>query len=169
MCEDNRKRICFRCKNELEPSPVEGYSFYCPNCDEDFCKFETLVENPYEAKNPAQEEEIDRRLIFGNSHGNLNNYFQNMYLDNLFIGRQFYRERSIFEPPDIKFVIQVPADAVKSEDHEKYGLHHNGESIDMYACLEREFPYMPEAFEFAELMLKEFPGCYGKAGDWDLI
>ena len=31
---------CFRCGTRLMKSPVEGYTYYCHNCDEDFCSFE---------------------------------------------------------------------------------------------------------------------------------
>lgn len=31
---------CFRCGTRLLKSPVEGYTYFCPNCYEDFYKFE---------------------------------------------------------------------------------------------------------------------------------
>ena len=31
---------CFRCGTRLMKSPVEGYTYYCHNCDEDFYKIE---------------------------------------------------------------------------------------------------------------------------------
>ena len=31
---------CFRCGSRLLKSPVEGYTYFCPNCYEDFCSFE---------------------------------------------------------------------------------------------------------------------------------
>lgn len=39
----NRSRVCARCHSEVEVSPVEGYSWYCPRHDEDLYNFETEV------------------------------------------------------------------------------------------------------------------------------
>lgn len=38
----NNKAIkyCFRCGTILKKSPVEGYTYFCPNCYEDFYEFE---------------------------------------------------------------------------------------------------------------------------------
>ncbi len=33
-------KTCFRCGTRLMKSPVEGYTYYCHNCDEDFYSFE---------------------------------------------------------------------------------------------------------------------------------
>lgn len=31
---------CFRCNTKLTKSKLPDYFYYCPNCDEDFYKFE---------------------------------------------------------------------------------------------------------------------------------
>lgn len=34
---------CFRCGHRLMKSEVEGYTYYCPECDEDFYEFEQNI------------------------------------------------------------------------------------------------------------------------------
>lgn len=38
--------LCPRCGTKLEKSVISAYEFYCPECDEDFYKFEAIVETP---------------------------------------------------------------------------------------------------------------------------
>jgi len=33
-------RICRRCHAQVQSSQVEGYRYYCPECDEDLFEFE---------------------------------------------------------------------------------------------------------------------------------
>lgn len=167
--ENHKMRICSRCLTPVEKSPITGYPFYCKKHDEDIYGIETIMEysNPYKAKDEFQEKEMEEHLEFGESHGTPNQFFQNMYWDGLFVGREYSRNHGL--DTETKFVISVPADVVKAEEHEKYGLKHNGEELEMYACLERVFYRLEEAIEFVKLILRDFPGCYGKAEDWDKI
>lgn len=163
------KRVCSRCLTPVEKSEVDEYPFYCKNHDEDLYGIETIPEefNPYKAKDGDQEKEMEDHLEFGESHGTPNQFFQNMYWDGLFVGREYSRSRCL--DTETKFVINVPADVIKVEDHEKYGLKHNGEEFEMYACLERVFYNLGEAVEFVKLILRDFPGCYGTSEDWEKI
>lgn len=52
------KRYCKRCGAAVEKSPVEGYSWYCPEHDEDLYNFETITEDE---KNGADEEDAEIR------------------------------------------------------------------------------------------------------------
>lgn len=36
--------LCPHCGTKLEKSVISAYEFYCPECDEDFYKFEAIVE-----------------------------------------------------------------------------------------------------------------------------
>lgn len=38
-------RTCFRCGTRLMKSPIEGYTYFCPECYEDFYEFEQGKEN----------------------------------------------------------------------------------------------------------------------------
>jgi len=35
---------CFRCNTKLEKSEIGDYTYYCPECDEDFYSFEIKKE-----------------------------------------------------------------------------------------------------------------------------
>ena len=38
--KNKKNKYCFRCGTKLTKSPVQGYTYYCPCCDEDFYEFE---------------------------------------------------------------------------------------------------------------------------------
>lgn len=38
--KNKKNKYCFRCGTKLTKLPVQGYTYYCPCCDEDFYKFE---------------------------------------------------------------------------------------------------------------------------------
>lgn len=163
------KRICSKYLAPVEKSEVDGYPFCCKNQDEDLYGIETIPEefNPYKKKDVDQEKEMEDRLEFGDPYDTPNQFFQNMYWGGLFVGSEYSRSHGL--DVETKFVTNVPVDAIKAKDHEKYDLKHNGEELVMYACLERVFYCLGEAVEFVKLILRDFPSCYGTAEEWEKI
>lgn len=47
-CSKNMVRVCRRCHTKVTPSEVDGYSWYCPEHDEDLYDFETEMIDAWE-------------------------------------------------------------------------------------------------------------------------
>lgn len=49
--KNEENKFCFRCGAKLTKSPVQGYTLYCPYCDEDFYDFEQYELDTKRSKN----------------------------------------------------------------------------------------------------------------------